>query len=125
MLNKTTGFRGINGKPLAGKLVKNSITASWPKREEVIWKDVARFYAAIRSANFLGSIVRWYGIGMEFRSFDKKIEFRSEGISFSNRRMCKMKGEKKRTEHEKNYASLLHRKKISNWRKCRACKKNA
>ena len=85
MLNKTAGFRGINGKPLAGKLVKNSITASWPKREEVIWKDVARFYAAIRSANFLGSIVR-YGIGMEFRSFDKKIEFRSEGISFSKRR---------------------------------------
>lgn len=32
MLNKTTGFRGINGKPLAGKLVKNSITASWPVR---------------------------------------------------------------------------------------------
>lgn len=31
MLNKTTGFRGINGKPLAGKLVKNSITASWPE----------------------------------------------------------------------------------------------
>lgn len=105
MLNKTAGFRGINGKPLAGKLVKNSITASWPKREEVIWKDVARFYAAIRSANFLGSIVR-YGIGMEFRSFDKKIEFRSEGISFSNRRMCKMKGEKKRREHEKNTITL-------------------
>lgn len=62
MLNKTTGFRGINGKPLAGKLVKNSITASWPEGGEVIWQDVARFYAAIRSANFLGSIGSGNGI---------------------------------------------------------------
>lgn len=48
--------------------------------------------------------------GMEFYSFNKKIEFRSEGISWRIER-CEIKGEKKRKQEKHDYASV--EKKIS------------
>lgn len=43
--------------------------------------------------------------GMEFYSFNKKIEFRSEGISWRIER-CEIKGEKKRKQEKHDYASV-------------------